>query len=278
MKHASHRLAALLRRLIVRAYVIFFCQTRLVRGSPHWKVFVMVAGGSALLHATACAPSHYLVTKKPAMPFDAVIVPGCPSEADGSPSFCQLGRAGEAALLWQRGWTTHFIVSGSAVHSPYVEAEAIAQAMTVLGVPPERIVLERDALHTDENVYYSLRVAEQLGFDTLAVASNEPFGSWMCSLMSSWGHTCSSIDMDIAGLQTFMPPFESRLHALRAPRVARWEPLDQRELRIAKTTGHARPPSYLYYPLYGTIGRTPIAPEHAPITWEDRAAELVRSQ
>ncbi len=222
-----------------------------------------------------CAPSKYLVTQRPAEPFDAVIVPGCPSEADGSPSFCQLGRAGQAALLWRHGWTTHFIVSGSAVHSPYVEAEAIAQAMTLLGVPPERIVLERDALHSDENVYYSLRIAEQLGFATLAIASNEPIGSWLCGLMSSWRHACSSIDMDIPALQKLMRTFDAQLHGLRAPRVANWEPLYRREARIAKITGHARPPSYLYYPLYGWLGRTPVAPEHEqPLTWAERAAEL----
>jgi hypothetical protein len=241
----------------------------------HFRVLVALAVVSLAVHTTACAPSKYLITQRPAAPFDAVIVPGCPSEADGSPSFCQLGRAGEAALLWRHGWATHFIVSGSAVHSPYVEAEAIAQAMTVLGVPPERIVLERDALHTDENVYYSLRVAGELGFDTLAIASNEPFGSWMCGLMTTWGHACSSIDMDVPALRKFMPPFDARLHALRAPRVENWEPLDRREARIAKITGHARPPSFVFYPLYGVLGRTPVAPEHAhAITWAERKAEL----
>lgn len=239
------------------------------------KLVLVVALASLAVHTTACGPSKYLVERAPAVPFDAVIVPGCPSELDGSPSFCQLGRAGEAALLWRRGWTTHFIVSGSAVHTPYVEAEAIAQAMTVLGVPADRIVLERDALHSDENVYYAMRVADDLGFDTLAIASNEPIGSWMCGLMTSWGHRCSSIDMDVAALREMMPAYDARLHALRAPRVEHWEPLDRREARIAKITGHARPPSYLYYPLYRWLGRKPIAPEHAhAITWEERAAEL----
>ena len=239
------------------------------------KVFVTAAALSLAAHTVACGPSQYLVTQKPAVPFDAVIVPGCPSEADGSPSFCQLGRAGEAALLWKHGWASHFIVSGSAVHSPYVEAEAIAQQMSLLGVPPERIVLERDALHSDENVYYSMLVADRIGASSLAIASNEPIGSWMCGLMTKWGHACSSIDMDIPAMRKFMPPFESRLHALRAPRVANWEPLEKREERIGKLTGHARPPSYLYYPFYGWLGHQPIAPEHVqPITWEERAAEL----
>lgn len=247
------------------------------RPASHLRVFVALVLASLAAHTLACGPSKYLVTERPAVPFDAVIVPGCPSLPDGAPSFCQLGRAGEAALLWRRGWATHFIVSGSAVHSPYVEAEAIAQAMTVLGVPPERIVLERDALHSDENVYYSMRIADQLGLEKLAIASNEPFGSWMCGLMTSWGHACSSIDMDIAALRKFMPPYDAQLHALRAPLVTRWEPLDQREQRIARMTGHERPPSYLYYPFYAFIGRKPVAPEHPnAITWEEREAELAR--
>jgi hypothetical protein len=243
----------------------------------HLRVFVTIAAASLAAHTLACGPSRYLVTQRPATPFDAIIVPGCPSEADGSPSFCQLGRAGEAAILWRRGWATRFIVSGSAVHSPYVEAEAIAQQMTVLGVPPDRIVLERDALHSDENVYYSMLVADHIDASSLAIASNEPIGSWMCALMTKWGHACSSIDMDIPAMRKFMPQYESRLHALRAPRVPDWEPLERREQRIAKSTGHARPPSFVYYPFYAWLGHQPIAPQHTrPITWEERAAELER--
>jgi hypothetical protein len=218
-----------------------------------------------------CAPSKYLVTRPPAEPFDAVIIPGCPSLEDGSLSYCQLGRAGQAAVLWRHGWTRRFIVSGSDVHTPYVEAEAIAQAMTVLGVPTERIILERDALHSDENVYYSLLIAEKLDLGRLAIASNEPIGSWMCELMTSWGHACAAIDMDIPALKKLMPTYDAELRALRATRIAQWEPLTAREARIARMTGHSRPASYVYYPLYWLVGHKPIAPAHPdPITWEER--------
>lgn len=221
-----------------------------------------------------CAPSKYLVVEPPAEPFDAVIIPGCPSEEDGSLSFCQLGRAGHAALLWQHGWTRSFIVSGSDVHTPYVEADAIAQAMTLLGVPPERIILERDALHSDENVYYSMLIADKLDLPRLAIATNEPIGTWMCDLMTSWGHACAAIDMDIAAMKRFMPQYDAELHALRATRVTQWEPLAAREARIARATGHTRPASFLYYPLYRWLGRKPIAPEHTePITWDDRLGQ-----
>src|SRR6185369_1401839 len=92
-------------------------------------------------------------------PYDVVIIPGCPSEADGALSLCQLSRALWGALLWERGDTRAFITSGAAVHSPYVEAEALAAALAALGVPAEHIYLEPNALHTDENMYNSLQIA-----------------------------------------------------------------------------------------------------------------------
>jgi len=222
-----------------------------------------------------CA-SKYQVTRVPAEPFDAVIVPGCPSEEDGALSYCQLGRAGQAALLWRDAWTRSFIVSGSDVHTPYVEAEAIAQAMTTLGVPPERIVLERDALHSDENVYYSSLLATQLGYKRLAVASNGFIASWMCGLLVDAGRSCAAIPMDLGLLQAYLPPYDATLRALRAHRVDPWEPLAAREARIARANGYSRPPSFVFYPLHGWLAGShkPIAPAHTvPITWAERLQE-----
>jgi hypothetical protein len=226
------------------------------------------------LAAAGC--SKYMVARPPPGGFDAIIIPGCPSREDGSPTDCQLGRAGQAALLWKDGWARNFIVSGSDVHTPYVEAEAIAAAMTVLGVPPERIVLERDALHSDENVYYSLGIAQVLGFERLAIATNANIASLLCSVMVNWGHACSGIAMDTDALSKFMPPYAEKLHALRARRTEDWEPLDSREARIAQVNGYGRPPSYWLYFFYGWIGTShrPIAATHAPMTWEARLREL----
>jgi hypothetical protein len=237
--------------------------------------FALLLALFALL-TTGCA-SKYLVNAPPTRAFDAVVIPGCPSESDGSPSRCQMGRAGQAALLWRDGWTHNFIVSGSDVHGPYVEAEAIAQAMTLLGVPPERIVLERDALHSDENVYYSILVAKRRGFARIAVASNGPIAGLLCKMMVHWDYPCAAIAMDTDALERFLPPHEGELRALRAPRVVDWEPLGDREARIAKANGYGRPPSFFLYPFYGWLGHAhrPIAPEHPDsITWAQRLEEL----
>jgi hypothetical protein len=226
--------------------------------------------------ATACSGAQYIVTHHPPQPFDAVVIPGCPCEEDGRLSRCQMGQAGNAALLWRDGWTRNFIVSGSDVHTPYVEAEAIAQAMTALGVPPAHIVLERDALHSDENVYYSVLLAKRGGFERLAVTSFGSVAGSLCRFMVRFGHDCSAIPIDTEALEKFLKPREPTLRALRATQVQKWEPLGEREARIAKINGYGRPPSFVLYPLYGWLGdgHKPIAPAHPEVvTWEERLAE-----
>lgn len=217
--------------------------------------------------STSCAAA-WVVRAPPPIPYDAVIVPGCPSEEDGSLTRCQLGRAGLAAILWRNGEVQDFIVSGGAVHSPYVEAVAIAQAMVVLGVPAARIVIEGNAFHTDENMYFSLQLARLLGAKRLAVASSEGHAAGGCRMLSDWGpETCAALPMDEAALAAFLPPFLPRLQVVRAPRVPQWQEMEAREEVRSARTGQERPPSYLLYPLLsvlrcnGALWR-PVAPKH----------------
>src|SRR6266436_4754403 len=63
-----------------------------------------------------CAAQWEVIPDR-AHPFDAVIVPGCPSLDDGALSPCQMSRAVWAAILWRRGVAASFITSGAAVHS-----------------------------------------------------------------------------------------------------------------------------------------------------------------
>ncbi len=232
---------------------------------------LMFAPLLAPLFATGCADA-LLEHGPPAKPHDAVIVLGCPAEEDGSLSRCQLGRAGHAYSIWKKGWAKAFIVSGAAVHSPYVEAEAMAMAMALLGVPADKIWLETDALHTDENVYYSMKLARKLGFEDLAIASNGGHAAFACKMMLNWGHPCVGMALDVQELETFMPARFAELHALRARRVEAWMDLDEREERTYQDTGRSRLPSFVLYPLMAAgSGYLPIAPEHVvPTTWADR--------
>jgi len=233
---------------------------------------------ACVLVVAGCA-AHYEVRPTATTRFDAVIIPGCPSEDDGSLSPCQMSRAAWAAILWQRGLAGAFITSGAAVHSRYVEADAIAAGMVALGVPADRIWLEEDALHTDENMYFSLRIARALGFHSIAVASQKGHAAWSCRMLEDWGQTaCGAFSVDMDAVLALHPL--ARLSAVRTAAVAGWQPLAERERALARRSGRHRPPSYLLYPMLGWLRINgerwiPYAPAGPPrvTTW----AEHVRS-
>lgn len=237
-----------------------------------------------------CGARRLEVREPPRQPFEAIIVPGCPSGPTGELSRCQARRAAWAAILWERGLAERFITSGGAVYSPYVEAEALALAMTRLGVPPDRIYLDRHALHTDENIYNAVQIARGLGLSRLAVASDRGQAVGACRMLEGFmvprPAGCGAFSMDY-GLVEKRLQGEPALGALRAPRVADSEfvPLRVREQRRAQASGRAvRPPSFILYPammvLHG-LGKSwvPVAPapEEGPpslTTWAARARSL----
>jgi len=231
---------------------------------------------AALSLLAGCGGTSYLLTAPPSKPFDALIVPGCPCREDGSLSPCQRSRAVWAAILWERGWVRNVIVSGSDVYSPHVEAEALAAGMAALGVPGERIYLEPNALHTDENMYDSLQIARALGLRTVAVASQGGHAQGGCAMMATWGQPCVAIPVDLPAVKERAARGREALAAVRVRPSARWRPLSEREHLIYLETGRLRPPSFLLYMFGRTmlegkpwIPRAPARP--AIITWAERA-------
>ncbi len=156
----------------------------------------------------------------PRAPFDVVVVPGCPGRSDGGLSPCQARRAVWAAVLWEQGLASHIMTSGAAVHSPYVEAEGLAAGIAAMGVPPERIYLEPDALHTDENMYDSLRIARALGFRRLAVASEGMQAGGGCRMIRDFGQECTSLSMEHCLVARRRDAAAAVLARVRAQRVA----------------------------------------------------------
>jgi hypothetical protein len=222
---------------------------------------------SAIAAVAGCA--RYEVKPTAGTALDAVIVPGCPSQDDGSLSPCQMSRAVWAAILWRRGVTPSFIASGAAVHTPYVEAQALAQAMAALGIPPERIWIEPNALHTDENMYYSLQIARALGLRRLGVASQKGHAAWGCQMLVDWGQSCAAISVDMTAV--LAEHGRALLAQLRAPVEPHWQPLGARERALAERSGRRRPPSFLLYPYIGYLRLNgerwiPYAPAQPPLT------------
>jgi uncharacterized SAM-binding protein YcdF (DUF218 family) len=117
--------------------------------------------------------SKRLFAQAAAKKYDVIIVPGVPFE-NGSWSRTMKGRIYWSKFLFDRGIARNIIYSGAAVYTPYCEAEIMGLYAHALGIPQENIFAETRAEHSTENLYYSYRKAIQLGFKTIALAS-DPF-------------------------------------------------------------------------------------------------------
>ncbi len=106
-----------------------------------------------------------------------IVVPGFPLE-DGKWSATMKDRVFWSKFLYEKGIARNVMYSGSAVYSPYREAEIMAMYGEKLGIPKENIYTEIKAEHSTENIYYSFKKAKKLGFSTIALAS-DPFQTKM---------------------------------------------------------------------------------------------------
>lgn len=108
--------------------------------------------------------------------YDAIIVPGCPF--DGSEwSTTMKARVHWSVYLFNKGFTKNIIYSGSSVYSPYSESKIMALYAEQMGIPKENILIENDAEHSTENVYYSLQVAKKHGLNNNIALATDPFQS-----------------------------------------------------------------------------------------------------
>ena len=109
--------------------------------------------------------------------YDMIVVPGVPLE-DGKWSQTMKDRVFWSKFLYEKGIARNVMYSGSAVYSPYREAEIMAMYGEKLGIPKENIYTEIKAEHSTENIYYSYKKSKKLGFSTIALAS-DPFQTKM---------------------------------------------------------------------------------------------------
>lgn len=103
---------------------------------------------------------------------DTLIVLGCPTMADGSPSPEQRARVMEGVREFARGVSRHIIMTGTAAHNRFVEAHAMAMLAEANGVPASAILEEDQAHDTIQNIYYSDKIMEANGWHTTEVISS----------------------------------------------------------------------------------------------------------
>jgi uncharacterized SAM-binding protein YcdF (DUF218 family) len=103
---------------------------------------------------------------------DTLIVLGCPTKADGSPTPEQRERVMEGVREFKKGISSHIIMTGTAAHNRFVEAHAMAMLAEANGVPPSAIFEEDQAHDTIQNIYYSDKIMEANGWHTTEVVSS----------------------------------------------------------------------------------------------------------
>lgn len=121
--------------------------------------------------------SQKLFTESKDKSYDIIIVPGVPFE-NNNWSRTMKSRVYWSKYLYEKGIAKNIMYSGSAVYSPYYEAEIMALYAQAIGIPKENIYTETKAEHSTENVFYSYKKATKLGFEKIALAT-DPFQSKM---------------------------------------------------------------------------------------------------
>ena len=216
---------------------------------------------TTMLVAPGCARAMRTI---PSDPVTAGVVPGCPATSEGAPSECTWRRALWAAEVWERGGIDMLITSGGAVHNPFIEAKVTRAALISLGVPASRVFTETQALHTDENIAYSLDVADTLGVHRLVGISDPGQARGICQMALMWGWEC-----DPAPLETKL--VKARLNE-KLPKVkvepvpeGTWEHWTVQERRLREARGQKPRPSssaiYFSHFIVGVTGGTLEKPQ-----------------
>ena len=114
--------------------------------------------------------STYL-KEKIANPYDVIIVPGVPYQ-DASLKMVLKARMLWAKFLFEKRIAKNIIFSGSAVYTPYIEGKMMKIYADSLGIPSKNTFVEEEAEHSTENIFYSVKIARELGFKRIAVATD----------------------------------------------------------------------------------------------------------
>jgi uncharacterized SAM-binding protein YcdF (DUF218 family) len=148
-----------------------------------WRLLAMMCVLLLLQSCGAFTDVTYQRAKKRG-PYDAIIVPGFPYEKRPDLNIIYKVRIFWAYHLYQKGIAKNIVFSGSAVHTPYVEARIMAEFAKQMGIPEEHIFVEDSAEHSTENLFYGLALCHRLGFTKVAVAT-DPFQSGMIAFLTN---------------------------------------------------------------------------------------------
>lgn len=93
--------------------------------------------------------------------YECAVVCGYPAAEDGKPSPEMKKRVEAAVEIWKKGKADVLIMSGGAAANRHVEAEVMAEYAKKLGVPEEKILLEKNSVSTYHNMMYVKQLMDE---------------------------------------------------------------------------------------------------------------------
>lgn len=149
---------------------------------------VLIAAVLCLLYPTVVLAIYSATPRENAKLYkvDAIIVLGCPTKDDGTPTPEQRERVMEGVREFQRGVSDHLIMTGAAAHNHFVEAHAMALLAEANGVPASAVIEEDHAQNTIQNIYYSDQIMEQHGWHTTEVVSSPSHLPRTAMILQHW--------------------------------------------------------------------------------------------
>ncbi len=118
--------------------------------------------------------------------FDVIVVLGTPSNRDGSLSPEQRSRVLEGVSEYGRHVAPHIVMTGGAAHNSIVEAHTMAVFAESLGVPADAVIEEAQAHNTIENVFYTLAILRQHGWNSAEFVTSPSHVPRTALIVSHW--------------------------------------------------------------------------------------------
>ncbi|MGZ0168216.1 MAG: YdcF family protein [Planctomycetales bacterium] len=105
-------------------------------------------------------------------PADAAVVFGCKVYPNGKLSTALADRVRSACDLYHEGLVRHLVVSGGPGQGDIHETDAMRNFAVTLGVPSNRILVDRSGLSTEETVANTVPMFRKHGFERVLAVSH----------------------------------------------------------------------------------------------------------
>lgn len=149
--------------------------------------------------------------------FDALVLLGCRIGPGRALSPTAERRVARAARAFADGLAPVVIVSGGRHWAGHAEADVMAEALCLCGVPREALVLELLSLSTCENARYSVRLARSLDAVSLGIVTCD----WHMRRAQS-AFRAAGVEAGAVPARTPPRPFSARLLRAGRERVSFW--------------------------------------------------------